>query len=72
MSNVFWIYEKECYWICLEKYEVGEKVEGLEGVEVKITKVLEKVIRTTSDVPYKQFSKLKVTGGSKTIAITRC
>lgn len=45
--------DSRCYYSrkCLEKYEVGEKVEGLEGVEVKITKVLEKVTSTTSDVP---------------------
>ena len=39
--------------------EFGEKVEGLEGVGVKIIKFLEKMTSTLSGVPHKHILNLK-------------
>lgn len=51
-SNVFWMCEKELSPVRLEKSvcEFEEKVEGLEGVGVKIIKFLEEVTSTASGV----------------------
>lgn len=60
MLNVFGCMKKDTVeFIWRNMSEFGEKVEGLEGVGVKIIKFLEKMTSTLSGVPHKHILNLK-------------